>query len=317
MSEVETHQYKFNLEQSQRLDAYLASLHSDRSRSSIAKLIKEGSVLVDGKKAKPSLQLKTGWQIEITFPPEPSNEPMAEKIDLDVLYEDEHILVVDKPAGMVVHPGCGHKDGTLVNALLYNADTLSEIDDPQRMGIVHRLDKDTSGVILTAKTNRAHLHIAAQFKDRQVEKEYIALTDGVPQPLEGVVDLPLGRSKRDRKKMAGDREKGKVAQTRYEVRKNWGKYSLVHCFPKTGRTHQIRVHLLSLKTPILCDPIYGKQKEIKEVHLGGQGGEVALGRLALHAHRLKVSLFGQELEFKSPMPQDLCRAVKFFDQYLS
>ncbi|RME88644.1 MAG: RluA family pseudouridine synthase [Planctomycetota bacterium] len=297
-----------------RIDSYLAQTFPEFSRSFFGRLIKEGEVLVNGKQVKPSYLLSGEEEIEIHFPPPPPKKPLAEDIPLEVLFENEHILVINKPAGLVVHPGPGNAEGTLVNGLLNLTSKLSEVDIPERAGIVHRLDKDTSGVILVAKTNQAHFHLAQQFQERSVQKEYLAITHGVPKEREGRIDLPIGRSQRVWKKMKID-PRGKASLTYYKVQKTWGPFAFIIARPKTGRTHQIRLHLRAVGAPILCDELYGKEKELKYSFFTSFQKGTLLSRQALHAHKIKFQLFGKEMEFQSPLPEDLQRVLDFFQAH--
>ncbi len=253
----------------ERLDKALAKLFPKLSRVQWQRLIRDGHVLVDGKPAKASLRLEGFETIEAAIPELSESELIPEDIPLDILYEDSDIIVLNKPSGMVVHPGTGHMMGTLVNALLAHCPDLQGIGDTKRPGIVHRLDKNTSGVIVTAKNDQAMRYLQAQFKDRVVSKRYIALVEGQLQPATALIDAPIGRDPVQRKKMsvivpgspryisAHVRE----AQTRYKSLVGYDNYTLVECSPITGRTHQIRVHLAYIGYPIVGDRVYGRRKQ--------------------------------------------------------
>jgi len=282
-----------------RLDVFLTEVQSDISRSFIQKLIDTHRVTVNGEVAKSNYKVKTGDRVELAVPgPEPL-EVRAEAIPLDIVYEDASLIVIDKPPGLVVHPAPGHPDGTLVNALLHHCKDLKGIGGVERPGIVHRLDKDTSGLILVAKTDAVMQDLLRQFQERRVRKVYLALVKGRVQPPSGGIDAPIGRHRVHRKKMALN-EEGREAQTYYEVARQFEQYALVRAEPKTGRTHQIRVHLASIGHPILGDRLYG--------HLRG-ASVPTLPRQALHAHRLELThpRTGEPLAFESPLPEDLAR----------
>lgn len=284
-----------------RLDVFLTEVQSDISRSYIQKLIDSGRVAVNGSVAKSNYKVKTGDRVELTVPdPEPL-DVRPEAIPLDIVYEDASLIVVNKPPGMVVHPAPGHSTGTLVNALLHHCRDLTGIGGVARPGIVHRLDKDTSGLVLVAKTAAALENLSAQFKERQVQKVYLALVKGRVEPASGWIDAPIGRHRVHRKKMALN-EGGREAQTHYTVEKQFREYALVRVEPKTGRTHQIRVHLASIGYPILGDRLYG--------HLRG-APVPRLGRQALHAYRLEVThpQSGERVQWEAPLPEDLARIL--------
>ncbi len=283
-----------------RADVYLAEVAKILSRS---QLKARGAVIkVNGAVAKASRPLKPGDSLELTWKEEPSPTLVPEQIPLSVLYEDERCLVIDKSQGMVVHPGAGNRRGTLANALLGRAaGSGPAAAHPQRGGIVHRLDKDTSGLIIAAKDLEAQVFLARQFKDRLVRKEYLALTRGIPSPPTGRIADRLGRDRRDRKRFARVETGGKTALTEYRVLATWGgdkgragdSYALVALRPRTGRTHQLRVHMAGLGTPILGDPIYGKRDP-----------RFPEATLMLHARRLRIVVPGQEhgSVFISPLP---------------
>ena len=253
----------------ERLDKTLAELMPDLSRAQWQRLIKEGLVLVDGKPAKASLRLSGDELIEAQIPEPVESSLIPEDIPLDIRYEDDDLVVVNKPAGMVVHPGPGHSSGTLVNALLAHCPDLTGIGDTKRPGIVHRLDKDTSGLILVAKNDRTLRKLQAQFKERAVSKRYIALTEGQIQPPAALIDVPIGRDPAQRKIMTvispdsprAQSARARDAQTHYETLENYDDFSLVECTPVTGRTHQIRVHLAYIGYPIVGDKVYGRRKQ--------------------------------------------------------
>ena len=242
-----------------RLDAFLSSVFSDRSRTFFQKLIREGNVKVEGKTSKPGAQLSSEMRIEIWFPEPQKLDISSENIPLDVVYEDEDVILINKPAGMVVHPAQGHYSGTLVNALLYHCRDLSGINGILRPGIVHRIDRDTTGVLIACKNDRAHNDIAAQLKVHSSRREYLALVTGNIKEDSGTVNQPIGRDPKDRKKMAVVPD-GKEAVTHYRVIERFEKYTLIKCRLETGRTHQIRVHMAYLHHPLVGDPVYCSSK---------------------------------------------------------
>lgn len=271
-----------------RLDRALASTLPELSRSALSRLIDEGRVSIDGKPAnKPSFRVSAGQQIVIDVPPPAPAVAESQDIPLTVLYEDDDLVVIDKPAGLVVHPAAGHADGTLVNALLFHVKDLSGVGGELRPGIVHRLDKDTSGVMVIAKHDAAHRALTAAWNTDRVVKEYLALVYGTPNPPRGRIDAPIARDPRDRKRMAVVKT-GRRAVTDYEVVEQLRYVSLVRCRLHTGRTHQIRVHLKHLGHPIVGDPVYsGPQwKGIPDKKL--QKALAAMGRQALHAVKLTL-----------------------------
>ncbi len=243
----------------ERIDKYL-SKNTDMSRSLIAKMIKSGFILVNGEEIKVNYITKLNDVIEIdeTFKVESDIEP--EDIKLDIVYEDDDIIVVNKPSGMVVHPGNGNKNHTLVNALMFHTNKLSDINGEIRPGIVHRIDKDTSGLMLVAKNNKAHEILAEDFKNKKVKREYIALLKGVLNENSNTIDAPIGRDQTDRKKMIVTPINSKNAITHMKVLKRYKKYTLVSCILETGRTHQIRVHAKYINHPIYNDPVYTNDK---------------------------------------------------------
>lgn len=287
--------------QGSRLDQYLSG-QLEYSRSLIQDWIKGGRVLLDFRQVKASSRLKVGQQILIEVPPLEPAEPLPDPtIPLQVVYEDEHILVINKQRGLVVHPATGNPDGTLVNALLAHADDWAGIRGTLKPGIVHRLDKNTSGLMVCAKHDQACVGLQNQFRDRQVHKVYLALTWGVPHPKRGRINQPIARNPRDRIKMAVVNG-GKVAISDYEVLETIGeKHALVEVTLHTGRTHQIRVHLAWLGAPIVADTLYGKPRET--YGLCGQ---------ALHCKRLGFihPVGGKQLEFEAAPPDDFQQAMK-------
>jgi 23S rRNA pseudouridine1911/1915/1917 synthase len=280
----------------ERLDAFVARRLPDFSRSHVRRLIDGGLVTVDGTARKPSEKVAEGAEVVVGLPPAEETDLLPEAIPVPVIYQDADIIIVNKPAGLTVHPAPGHPSGTLVNALLAACPDLQGIGGRLRPGIVHRLDKDTSGLLVVAKNDRAMRDLQAQLKAREVQKTYLALVRGVPQPAEGQIEAPIGRSTRNRKKMAvvsGGRE----STTRYRVREALRGCALLEVEPITGRTHQIRVHLSAIGHPIVGDGLYGGRSSI-------------VGRQFLHAHRLRFRLLsGREIEFESPLPADLRDAL--------
>lgn len=245
-----------------RIDKYLAEILEveDYSRSFIQKLIKDEGVLVEGKPVKTNYKVSSGEEIRLLIPEPILPEIVAEDIPLDIIYEDDDYLIVNKPKGMVVHPGAGHFNGTLVNGLLYHCkDNLSEINGVLRPGIVHRIDKDTTGTLIVCKNNKSHSNIAAQLSEHSITRKYRGIVTGVIKEDEGVINAPIGRHKTDRKKMAIT-DKGKRAVTKYRVLKRFKQYTYAEFTLETGRTHQIRVHMASIHHPLLGDEVYGPAK---------------------------------------------------------
>lgn len=286
-----------------RLDSAISARMPDLSRSYAASLISRGLVRVNGAAiSKASYKLKLGDRLEVEIPQPAPSELQAESIPLSVVYEDEELLVIDKPAGMVVHPAPGHGGGTLVNALLSHVPEMElDMGDEARPGIVHRLDKDTSGLIVVAKKRHAHEALSKQMSERTMLKEYLAVVLGTPKPQAGVIEAPIARDPRDRQRMAVVAN-GRPARTRYWVERQLGesRYTLVRAQLETGRTHQIRVHMAATGHPILGDPLYGKATFKDAAPLG-------LTRQFLHAHRLGLKLpsSGEWREFMSDLPAEL------------
>lgn len=276
----------------ERLDSFVAEVLVDLSRSTVQNLIKAGQVRVDGKKVRPSYRVGQGQQVEVELPVPQPVEITPENIPLTIIYQDQDLAVIDKPKGMVVHPAHGNWEHTLVNALLYHIKDLSGINGELRPGIVHRLDKDTSGVMVVAKNDVAHRGLAEQIKEHHIKREYIALVHGVIKENLGTIDAPIGRSKLDRKKMAVVKN-GRPALSNYEVLRRFGNYSLLRVSLMTGRTHQIRVHFAHIKHAVVGDPLYGSAKK----HFG-------LDSQALHAQQLGFHhpRTGDYMEFTSPLP---------------
>jgi 23S rRNA pseudouridine1911/1915/1917 synthase len=279
-----------------RVDKYVSEHVPDLSRAAVQRLINDGRILVNGSQVKASYRLEPGDSISVVIPPPEKAEIAAEAIPLDVVYEDGDILVVNKPAGMVVHPAYGHHSGTLVNAVLAHAPDLAGVGGELRPGIVHRLDKDTSGLIVVAKSDVALRNLQEQFKGREVKKVYLALVEGHLAPPTGLIDAPIGRDPRARKKMAVVSRGGRAAQTEYRVLETYDEHTLVEAHPLTGRTHQIRIHLAFIGRPIVGDPVYGFRKQ-----------RLKVPRLFLHAARLGFRLpgSGEWREFEAPLPEDL------------
>ena len=298
----------------QRLDKALAEA-SGLSRERVKALLAEGRIELGGRTAtQPSLKPAEGAPFRITVPAAAPAEAEAQDIPLDIVYEDEHLIVVDKPAGLVVHPAAGNLDGTLVNALLHHCrGRLSGIGGVARPGIVHRIDKDTSGLLVVAKTDAAHEGLAAQFADHSIERAYSAVVAGHPVPAEGTVRGAIARSTSDRKKMAlvpdgPERTRGKHADTHYRTLERLSGAALVECRLETGRTHQVRVHMSSIGHALLGDPVYGRTPSQLRPVLARLG----FHRQALHARELgfKHPVTGESLRFSSPLPDDLAALIE-------
>lgn len=298
-----------------RLDSFLAQQFPAYSRVHLRRVINAAAVQVDGRRMKASYHLRPGERVTIYLPELPREGPQPENIPLDVLYEDEHLAAINKPAGMIVHPAKGHWSGTLTAALAYHFAQLSSVGGATRPGIVHRLDRDTSGVIVVAKHDRAHFNLARQFEERSVEKEYFAIVAGEPDHDRDWISAPIGAHPYQRDKMAirpavGT---GRPAESFYEVVERFRGFAAVRISPKTGRTHQIRVHLASIGCPVLCDRQYGGRSQLTRGEIVGdaEDRQVVLDRQALHALRLKIQHpeTGEPIEFTAPLAEDLQRVL--------
>ena len=297
-----------------RLDQFLAREFPKHSRMQIRRVISAGGVKINGGGAKVAHRLRPGQKITVVLPPMPAAGPNPEEIPLDVLYEDEHIIAINKPPFMVVHPSRGHWSGTLASALAFHFGKLSTAGGENRPGIVHRLDRDTSGVMVVAKTDPMHFALSDQFAERTTEKEYFAITTGVPDKDRDIIDQPIGVHPYQREKMAirANHETTRQATTYYEVTERFLGFAAVKLQPKTGRTHQIRVHLAHVGTPVLCDRLYGGRATITRGELlRTPDEEVLLDRQALHARRIRLRHphTQAEIEFEAPIPADLLRML--------
>jgi len=281
----------------ERLDRFLAEVPEIGSRAVAERLVREGGVLVDGRARAKSHRLEGGEELEFETPAPRPSELVPEQMDLDVPYEDEHLLVVDKPAGLVVHPAAGHHAGTLVHGLLAYGDV--EGGDEERPGIVHRLDRDTSGLMVVARTPEAHRRLQELIRKREVTREYVALVVGRPRSRRGTVDAPIGRDRHDPLKHSLDTAQPRDAVTHFEIERELDGYTLLRVRLETGRTHQIRVHLAAIDLPIAGDPTYGK------------AGVLGLDRQFLHAARLAFEhpFTGEAVDVESPLPDDLAAAL--------
>ncbi|GIX46454.1 MAG: putative RNA pseudouridine synthase [Candidatus Tectimicrobiota bacterium] len=298
-----------------RLDAYLARRLASLSRTQAQRLIQQGHVQVERGRAEASYRLRGGEVIVVQLPPPRPPALTPQPLPLQVLYEDADLLVVNKPPGLVVHPAPGHAQDTLVNALLYHCRTLSGIGGELRPGIVHRLDKDTSGLLLVAKHDRSHRHLAAQLKARRLQRRYVALVRGRPPAPQGTIDAPIARHPRQRHKMAVV-PGGRPARTHYQVLATWGPVSMLQLTLETGRTHQIRVHLAHLGHPVLGDPLYGGGSLRCPQHPEVERALRAWKRQALHAEwiRFQHPSSGAWLEFSAPLPEDLAALIALLQQ---
>lgn len=276
-----------------RLDRFLANRCTDLSRTRIKRIIAEGDVTVDGQEQNAGFRLRSGQTVSIVVPDPAPTHLIPQQIPLNIVHDDEDLLIVDKPAGMPVHPGAGHPDSTLVNAVLGLDSSIGEVGGTMRPGLVHRLDMDTSGLIAIAKTDRAHASITGQLRDRTVNKGYLALVAGTLSPVEAVIDAPIGRDPHDRKKMAIV-EDGRPASTPYRAISIFWGCTYAEVSPRTGRTHQIRVHFASIGHPVIGDALYGRE-------------DSRIGRHFLHAAYLEFDhpADGRRVHFRSPLPAEL------------
>lgn len=302
-------------ENSMRFDAMLACRIDDLSRSQAAVLIRRGDFRVEGQVCKPSHRLRRGEQITGQIPePEPL-DLVPEPIPLKIFFEDNAVIVIDKPAGLVVHPAAGHASGTLVNALLHHCPDLGGIGGERRPGIVHRLDKDTSGLMVVAKNAHAHHELSCQFKNRQVHKEYLAIVHGVPEKDCGTIDLSIGRHRTDRKKMSVTGHAGREAITEWTVQERLPASALLKVKLKTGRTHQIRVHCLSMGCPLVGDPVYCRRRQLQPLMKRFPALYKVLQmpeRQMLHSARLRFRhpIDGTHLSFESELPEDMASLLQ-------
>ncbi|HOV86189.1 MAG TPA: RluA family pseudouridine synthase [Syntrophobacteraceae bacterium] len=305
----------FPAEEAQRLDSFLSRVHPDFSRNQFRKLILEGRVLVNGQPAKPSRELRAGEEVSVRFPVrEELDELVPEPMHLDILFEDEDLVVLNKAPGVVVHPGAGHSEGTLVHGLLAHCPRLALQGAPRRPGIVHRLDRDTSGAMVIAKSERAYLDLVGQFKEHSVRKEYRVLVYGKMQEADGRIETLLGRHPMERKKMAVVSKGGKPAVSRWRVETRWEEVSLLTVAIHTGRTHQIRVHLSHIQHPVVGDSTYGGGKRRARL-VRDEGLRELLAqvdRQMLHALRLgfRHPASRTPLEFVAPLPGDFSRLLE-------
>lgn len=292
---MENYLFIIQEDQQMRLDKYLAEQFPEQTRSYLQKLIKDGEVLVNGKKVKTGYQLSCGDEVSVTIPEPKELDVEPQKMDLDIVYEDEDVILINKPKGMVVHPAPGHTTDTLVNGLLYHCkDQLSGINGVARPGIVHRIDRDTTGILIVCKNDMSHNHIAEQLKEHSITRKYRALVHGNLKDDQGTVEGPIGRHPVDRKKMAINERNGKPAVTHYTVLERFGNYTFIECQLETGRTHQIRVHMSSIGHPLVGDEVYGPAK--CPFKLTGQ---------CLHAMVLGFMhpRTGEYMEFRAELPE--------------
>ena len=294
--------YEFEVDETsikKRLDVFLSENLQEISRSRLKKLIDENCVTVNAKSRPAGYKMRVGEKVALQLPPLEMLDATSEDIPLDIIFEDEHMLAVNKPAGMVVHPAPGHSTGTLVNALLHHCDDLSGIGGVERPGIVHRLDRETSGLVLIAKSETAHKVLAVKFKNREIKKEYIAFVKGRVKNDKGLIDSPVGRHKTQRKKMGTGGNHSRPACTHYEVLQRCKSWTYLKLQPETGRTHQIRVHLASLHHPVIGDKLYGGKNP--------NSGTLKMERQALHASHLELNhpVSGVTLSFSVKIPIDM------------
>jgi 23S rRNA pseudouridine1911/1915/1917 synthase len=295
--------FQYDQAESQRLDHFLVQHIPQHSRSFLQGLIQDGHVQVDGKTIrKNGARIEAPQIIEVTIPPTAPAELIPEEIELAIIYEDDDLVIINKPAGMVVHPSAGHREGTLIHAVLAHAPDIEGVGGVQRPGLVHRLDKDTSGLIVLAKNDQTHQYLQKLFKDREVNKTYIALLDGHPPTPTGRIEAAIGRDPKNRQKMAIVPDaKGKMAISEYKTLETFSKHTLVEVSIFTGRTHQIRLHMAFLNCPVVGDTTYGLKRTT-----------LSVSRQQLHAHKLGFQLPGQvsPTEFEAPLPVDILQTLK-------
>lgn len=299
-----------------RIDRYLASRLPDYSRTFLQKLVKEGAVLVNGRTVKSSYDIQKGDFISVRVPVLEESKIVPEDIPIDIVYEDDYLMLINKPYDMVVHPAGRHHCGTVVNALAFHCQNLSQVNGPLKAGIVHRLDRDTSGIMLTIKSDAVHSQIAMQFEKRSVKKEYLAVVEGELMLDSDEISLPIARHIIDSQKMAVRHDIGKEAVSIYEVIERFRGYTLVKIMPKTGRTHQIRVHMRAIGHPVVADFMYSSQESCYLSDLlqkEREEGELPIiDRQALHAHRIEFfhPIHNKKMEFEVDLPDDISALVK-------
>jgi 23S rRNA pseudouridine1911/1915/1917 synthase len=289
-----------------RIDKYLQGRFPRFSRTAIQRLIKEGAITVNAKLIKPSYEILPGDKIELILPPPEDKEIAPENIPLEILFEDQYLVAVNKPSNMVTHPARGYQSGTLVNAMMYHCRALSKGDDPVRPGIVHRLDKDTTGVIVVAKDDEAHWRLALQFERRRIHKEYLAVVEGEFELDSDRIDAPIGAHPFVRERYSVRKEIGRPAATVFQVIERMNGFTFVRLLPETGRTHQLRVHMSYLRHPIVADSMYGARKiTVGDLFKTDDPGPI-IGRFALHAHRLEFRhpITGKDIKLQAPLPPD-------------
>lgn len=305
-------------DEGQRLDVFVASQLAGQTRTFVAGLIGDRYLRVNGQLKKPGYRVKSGDTISGVIPAPVPVELKAEPIPLNIVYEDDFIIVVNKPPGMVVHPAAGHNGGTLVNGLLYHCTDLGGIGGELRPGIVHRLDKDTSGTLVVAKNDVAHTHLARQFKARRVQKQYLALVHGTPKSSFGTIKLPIGRHPVDRKRMSTVSPRGRTAETQWKIEEKFEGVTLLQIRLKTGRTHQIRVHCSAMHHPLVGDQVYGRRRSKKKIAGECPQSDMILSilksveRQMLHAWRLgfRHPQTLKPVSFESPLPQDMVDIIE-------
>jgi 23S rRNA pseudouridine1911/1915/1917 synthase len=299
-----------------RIDKYLQGRFPRFSRTGIQRLIKEGAITVNKKIVKSSYEILPGDRIDLILPPVEESEILAENIPLEILYEDQYLVAVNKPPNMVSHPARGYQSGTLVNAMMYHCQQLSQGDDPVRPGIVHRLDKDTTGVIVLAKDDEAHWRLALQFERRRIHKEYIAVVEGEFDLDSDKIDAAIGAHPYIRERYAVRREIGRHAVTVFQVIERLGGFTFVRLMPETGRTHQLRVHMSYLRHPIVSDTLYGARKIAMRDLFGGDDETPIISRFALHARSIcfRHPITGKEIKLEAPVPQDFQNLLEILRQ---
>jgi len=310
-------------ENNERLDAFLVRHFAKLSRVKLQRAISSQHVLLENKKAKSSTRIRTGQVVRFQPPEIQPEGSIPEDIPLDILFEDEHLVAINKPPAMVVHPAKGHWSGTLTAALAFHFENLSTVGGPTRPGIVHRLDRDTSGVILVAKSDDSHVKLASQFEKRTIEKEYFAIVSPEPDRDRDLIDKPIGAHpyQREKKAIREGHSTSRQATSFYEVVTRFQGFAVVHVKPKTGRTHQIRVHLAHIGTPVLCDRLYSGRARLVEKDLTRKDADekLLLDRQALHARRIKFDhpATGKPTEIEAPIPEDLARTLEALKMHRS